>query len=88
MSAFSIVFEAGHSQGAHGGIDRHLRDFCILEKSAEPPLGVARRKIQTTAQHNAGLETDEGRRYPPFSGFDRIEKEIPIRFVGEDGDEN
>src|ERR1700722_3661259 len=88
MSTFSILFEAGYSGSPDDRADEHLFDFSVFQKNVEPSLGGARRKIQTSAQHDAGLEPHDRRRYPAFGGFNRIDEEISIRFLREDGDEN
>ena len=88
MSAFSVLFEAGHCRGAHGEIDGRFLDFGVFDKSVEPSLGGGRGKIKTSAQHDAGLKAHDRRRYPALGDCDGVDKRIPIRFVREDGDEN
>ena len=49
MSAFSVLFEAGHCRGAHGGIDGRFLDIGVFDKSVELSLGGASAKNQTSA---------------------------------------
>ena len=60
MSAFSVLFEAGHCRGAHGGIDGRFLDIGVFDESVELSLGGAQQKIETSAQHDAGLKAHDG----------------------------
>ncbi len=77
MSAFSVLFEAGHCRGAHGGIDGRFLDIGVFDKSVEPSLGGGRGKIKTSAQHDAGLKAHDGDDIRRFGDCDGCRQSNP-----------